>query len=402
MKTKIFWLLPLIALAVGVQSCNSNDALDDTVSDGTSAQETTIKPSLDDESMKFVGVWYGKGPYSAGSKSTYGWINGTWTFYNDGTYSWIGYNSYGYETTDRGKWHYNAEKKLLLTDSSYSIVWEIIEQTEDTWYGTSQSNGQSSMYTKGESPEVEIGSPSLVNIHGNDVTLRIPIKNYLLTTDEYMIGLCYANRDAVDKEAFSRLYTRQVHSSSVQGNAYIDITITHFTEDEKYQLCGFIQNKDKRSYSDVFRYTHKYVPEGWLFMNQYAKDGNPIFWHYDRDISSISELEEWAIDMEEDVNLLVGLGRYCTWELVTIDGEEKYKQTCPLNGNTLYYNVVIRSVSLIGKGDYVTKVSEALWPGYYFSDIGSVNSRMGSHSSEQFTPHLGFRCLWVRTYNMIW
>ena len=83
--------------------------------------------------MKFVGIWSGKGPYSAGSSTNYGWIDGQWIFYNDGTFFWTGSNSYGYTTTSIGKWHYNSENKLI-TDSEYNIAWKIIEVTEASWF----------------------------------------------------------------------------------------------------------------------------------------------------------------------------------------------------------------------------------------------------------------------------
>lgn len=430
MKKKHFeWMTSFVVvlLSAAMISCSSEtDGLEEVESSTSSSRETTVKPSLDAESMKFVGIWSGKGPYSAGSSTNYGWIDGQWIFYNDGTFFWTGSNSYGYTTTSIGKWHYNSENKLLITDSEYNIAWEIIEVTEDSWYGTVQSKGLSSIYSRQEVPQIEIQKPKLCNITGNDVVLRVQINNYGYTTDEYMIGLCYANNEETDKEVFSKLYAKEVQSFHDGGpNGFVDITLPDLREDEKYQIYAFVQKDEKRTYTEEsFHYKHKNVPNDLVFMGQFTNEGNPIFWHHhsrssywDKYVQEAQVLK-WGNQVTVTRDLLEDLGwrtkRY-TWEVISVDDKEMLKQTCNINNNTIIYQLLdyqeIGTGKNSGKILWSGKLSELLcsfYPPYrdrqdfVFDTNGfliDVNL-FGSSYYKALTS--SYQCLFARTYDMTW
>ena len=90
---------------------------------------------LDAESAKFVGKWEGQGPVGSGYtiKSL---SQGVLEFNDDGTYYWEAYtNVSDYSSTSFGNWHYNAQSKMLITDSQYGINWQILDITDKTWTG---------------------------------------------------------------------------------------------------------------------------------------------------------------------------------------------------------------------------------------------------------------------------
>lgn len=66
-------------------------------------KDEAVSPVLDDESLKFVGVWKGPGPRNNSNDNV---IEGTWVFRNDSSYS---YSRPYY--SESGKWRYNLENK---------------------------------------------------------------------------------------------------------------------------------------------------------------------------------------------------------------------------------------------------------------------------------------------------
>lgn len=128
-KFSIYAVLLLLVTLTVMSACNK-DSEDNviTVQDATST----------DNGQEFVGTWYGRGPYRASGTSydKFNLVNGTWKFLSDGTYSWSGKNSSGYVYSERGKWHYNVENKMLITDGNCNVIWTINEFSTNQWIGT--------------------------------------------------------------------------------------------------------------------------------------------------------------------------------------------------------------------------------------------------------------------------
>ena len=125
-------------MGLAVSACGDDGALEENNGNGNGGGNggndgntpEVIEPSLDEESLKFVGSWTGKGPCSGML------VEGTWDFRNDGTYSWLGTTGYGTQYEESGTWHYVAGSKMLVTDSSLDYNWTVEDVSENQWVGT--------------------------------------------------------------------------------------------------------------------------------------------------------------------------------------------------------------------------------------------------------------------------
>lgn len=268
---KVFFLCSLLS----VFSCGSDDMESDlgTLPPGTGGGGVIVKPAVDAESMKFVGKWYGPGPY--GSSSHYGLVDNYWYFYNDGTYYWRGQNSYGFEYVERGEWHYNADKKLLITNGGCNIVWEIEDFVDGQWTGTFRSGKGTGVYKKRDTESVTACSPVISDIIEGGFVVSDTLKNYELCTENLKFGVCYCEyKSDVDSALMPRIY-----ADSISADKEAKCTITGMTTGKEYRIFSFVQHEDGKVdyYRDKTIYKCVAPPKDAVFMGKNS-GGKACFW----------------------------------------------------------------------------------------------------------------------------
>ena len=227
-----------------------------------------VKPNLDEESLKFVGVWQGMGPYSVNYQS-YGLVDGTWSFKNDSTYSYIGYNSYGYSYSETGKWRYNTENKMLITDSHLGFVWQILELRDDAWLGTLlNEEGGTYNYTRKNS-SVAIHTGQIWDINQGDITVSYTLSNMEYATEDYKYGICIST-DRNLPDGMTNYYYEDAHSEDTL------IQILNLVLNTTYYYSAVIDINGRKVYGDTLEYTHHYYDNA-VFMGAYSENGNPLF-----------------------------------------------------------------------------------------------------------------------------
>lgn len=227
-----------------------------------------VKPNLDEESLKFVGVWQGMGPYSVNYQS-YGLVDGTWSFKNDSTYSYIGYNSYGYSYSETGKWRYNTENKMLITDSHLGFVWQILELRDDAWLGTLlNEEGGTYNYTRKNS-SVAIHTGQIWDINPSDITVSYTLSNIEYTTEGYKYGVCIST-DRSLPDGMTNYYYEDAHSEDTL------IQIPNLVLNTTYYYSAVIDINGRKVYGDTLEYTHHHYDNA-VFMGAYSENGKPLF-----------------------------------------------------------------------------------------------------------------------------
>ena len=227
-----------------------------------------VKPNLDEESLKFVGVWQGMGPYSVNYQS-YGLVDGTWSFKNDSTYSYIGYNSYGYSYSETGKWRYNTENKMLITDSHLGFVWQILELRDDAWLGTLlNEEGGTYNYTRKNS-SVAIHTGQIWDINQGDITVSYTLSNMEYATEDYKYGICIST-DRNLPDGMTNYYYEDAHSEDTL------IQILNLVLNTTYYYSAVIDINGRKVHGDTLEYTHHYYDNA-VFMGAYSENGNPLF-----------------------------------------------------------------------------------------------------------------------------
>ena len=270
-----YWFLCLSCLCgLATVSCGEEDEMSpegELPEQGEVENESggeVVKPNLDEESLKFVGVWQGMGPYSVNYQS-YGLVDGTWSFKNDSTYSYIGYNSYGYSYSETGKWRYNTENKMLITDSHLGFVWQILELRDDAWLGTLlNEEGGTYNYTRKNS-SVAIHTGQIWDINQGDITVSYTLSNMEYATEDYKYGICIST-DRNLPDGMTNYYYEDAHSEDTL------IQILNLVLNTTYYYSAVIDINGRKVHGDTLEYTHHYYDNA-VFMGAYSENGNPLF-----------------------------------------------------------------------------------------------------------------------------
>lgn len=268
-----FFILSLTCLlAFSMYSCDKDDAeilVDESnpeeINNGSSSTENgseeVILP-MDKENLKFIGEWNGVGMRNLKSV-----VNGTWYFYNDSTYEFIGKID---NIHDKGKWHYNAEKKWLITDHEYSCIWEVAEISENNWIGTFQnSHGGTYSYARVTRP-LSCETGLLTDINENDVTIAYTIKNIEFAAENYQTGIYLSTSKDMEPGTLTA-YTGTVTKDGMSAH------LTGMTLNTTYYYCAFIKTETQEIYGDTLKYIHHYYDDA-VFLGSYSKNNTPLFW----------------------------------------------------------------------------------------------------------------------------
>lgn len=304
MKKRVLFLVQLLCMlcSLFLYSCNDNDGGDESGnSNGGSEtnQNGSIKPPMGEANLPFVGVWNGQGPYLASgvSYTKFGLVAGTWEFHNDSTYFWVGYNSFGYEYSEEGKWHYNSENKMLITDSPCGFIWQVEEIMANSWVGTMlNSKGGTYTYTRKADKKVSVGDVRVVDYEKCSLIVKDTIVNYDLCTQDLKCGICYGKKSNSDVSTFTKVYANKVYTQVISDHfgsvcavtkGIYDVKINNLEENEKYRLCGFIEYEDgttvysKKIYNAISITPLEnsiYLGEEPHYKNKNTKSGKVHFW----------------------------------------------------------------------------------------------------------------------------
>ena len=233
---------------------------DDPQNGGNGSGEEVVTPSLDKESLKFVGVWKGIGPSAKSQGPSYNPVEGTWYFKNDSTYQ------FGSET---GKWRYNAENKMLITDNRFGFVWQILELTDGTWLGTLlNEKGGTYTYTR-ENTSMTIHTGRLQDINQSDITVSYTLSKTEYATESYKYGICIST-DRNLPEGQTNYYYEDTHSEDTL------IQIPNLELNTTYYYSAVIDINGRKTYGDTLEYTHHYYNNA-VFMRGYSANGKPLF-----------------------------------------------------------------------------------------------------------------------------
>lgn len=259
--------------------------------EGGSDVPTAIKPSMDEESLKFVGGWEGMGPYQASGTSSFGLVDGCWTFYNDGTYTWLGSNSYGFTTEMEGKWHYNAEKKMLITDSELGFNWTIEEVSGDMWVGTLlNAKGGTYTYRRKEIPSVACSNVRVIDYKKGGFVLKDTVLNYGSYAGTLKCGVCYSLAgEAKEVADYQKVYATEIvtdtvvhvgtiaESSATYRGVYL-VELKSLEQEGKYNLCNFIEFEDGSIiYGNIYRAKCVTLPDGAVYLGQQVGTDHKIY-----------------------------------------------------------------------------------------------------------------------------
>ena len=233
---------------------------DDPQNGGNGSGEEVVTPGLDGESLKFVGAWRGIGPSAKSQGPSYNPVEGTWYFKNDSTYQ------FGSET---GKWRYNAENKMLITDNRFGFVWQILELTDGTWLGTLlNEKGGTYTYTR-ENTSMTIHTGRLQDINQSDITVSYTLSKTEYATESYKYGICIST-DRNLPEGQTNYYYEDTHSEDTL------IQIPNMELNTTYYYSAVIDINGRKIYGDTLEYTHHYYDNA-VFMGGYSANGKPLF-----------------------------------------------------------------------------------------------------------------------------
>lgn len=310
------FVVMMSVVPLGFLSSCSNDEAEDIHESSQSGNSATVDPDVDDESLPFIGEWKGMGPYwASGTPSgSYGVVSGTWIFYNDGTYYWKGYNSYNYSYTERGKWHYNAENSLLITDGSCGLVWQIVDMSDGQWTGTLMTKGGTYTYKK-TTAETHVGDILVIDYGKNKLVVQDTLFSAKLSNQSYRFGVCYGDKDNLVPETYTRVYADSLETSSnifkIQLNGL---------KAGKYRLRGFIENKDK-----TVKFGNEYRAVCITPANNYVFLGEPKkymwVWFYAKSALNLSGeyVEEGCYGDKFEVDKVVK--QLTAWDIEIMDSE---------------------------------------------------------------------------------
>ena len=276
---KYFYSLLLI---VALCACSKENVKTEGEVDNNNSP-TVISPSLDEETLRFVGIWTGIGPYVASgtSSSKFGLIDGTWEFYNNGKYKWIGYNTYGYKYQMEGVWHYNHSNKMLVTDSELGFNWNVEEIDNGMWVGTLlNSKGGTYTYSRNNIP-ISCSEIRVVDYKKGGFILKDTIVNYLINRDDIKCGVCYGTELDNDVATFRKVYSNRVYTDTLKLGEDVfgevlkvtpgifQLEINSLDENGKYKLCNFIEYDDgKTIYGNIYNAICITPPENTVYLGE--------------------------------------------------------------------------------------------------------------------------------------
>ena len=245
-RTVLFGLFVALCFSVSFMlwSCSNEDEdaeVTGDVSGGGGGQGSSFDPNLDDATAFFVGEWSGKGPYVASgtSSSKYGMVNGVWRFNNDGTYSWRGSNTYGYTYSERGGWHYNKEHRLLITDGSCELVWQIVDTLDGQWTGALVAKDGVYTYARTDA-NVKVGNVRIVDYATGLLEVQDTLFDMEIANQPFRMGICYGTEDNQNPETFLKVYADSVSRAT---DTY-RLMISNLQDEQNYRLRGFVEFTD--------------------------------------------------------------------------------------------------------------------------------------------------------------
>lgn len=284
-KIKLILKLFCILFLGNIISCSTDDTDYEREDINEEEVPTKIKPSLKEDALKLVGSWSGQGPYMivGGNPNKAGLVIGTWEFYNDSTYSWIGHNTYGYKYEEEGKWHYNVENKMLVTDSPCSFNWKIEECLEEQWLGTLLNRGGTYTYIR-KDKELKIGIATVADYKGTELIVCDTIRNYEFFRGELQCGICYGEEDNNDVETFRKLYANNIHSQislpkNVVNRGIFNVTLKNLEPNGKYKIAGFMEKDGVTTYGKIKKIINVMPPQDAIYMGgDINAEGYVYFW----------------------------------------------------------------------------------------------------------------------------
>lgn len=281
----------LLGITFSLVACSDDEINGDAEMGGNSGSEntqTSIKPPMEGEGLNLVGSWYGYGPYvaSGGNASAYGLVNGIWEFYNDSTYSWIGSNSFGYKYSEKGKWHYSVKNETLTTDSPCGINWKVEEVLESQWVGTLLGAKKGTYTYTRNNIDILPSNIRIVDYKEGGFILKDTLVNYQFNTKEIKCGVCYGTKNNKDISTFKRLYANKIYTDTiytiygVQYKKVYNVEINLLEENERYQLCSFIEYNDGNIvYGKIYNAICITPPQNTIYLGEVPdKNKKVYFW----------------------------------------------------------------------------------------------------------------------------
>ena len=367
-KNKWKWTFAVLcALPLTVCSCSSSDEENDNepvTEIGGQGNETDggnennndnpngsfINPDIDNESTFFIGCWEGSGPYCASESSQFSVVTGTWWFYNDGNYYWEGYHNW-FKYTETGKWHYNSEKKMLVTDGRAGYIWTIEEKIDNQWVGTQMGNkGGTYSYKRviNEADNIYPSNVRIIDYKKNQFVIRDTVKNYELYAGAIKCGVrCINKQDESD--------VKMVYTNKIQPKGIYDVTIKGLEEDGKYRLCSFIEYPDGNiEYGKEERAICITPPDHCVYLGETPTNSKIIFYAKSAIGANKDFVEEgtngisYSNALADEIFRKLGTGwrlpHYdtenasdgTTQEFNTYNNKQVLKITSNINGNILY------------------------------------------------------------------
>lgn len=429
-KNKWKWTFAVLcALPLTVCSCSSSDEENDNepvTEIGGQGNETDgenennndnpngsfINPDIDNESTFFIGCWEGSGPYCASESSQFSVVTGTWWFYNDGNYYWEGYHNW-FKYTETGKWHYNSEKKMLVTDGRAGYIWTIEEKIDNQWVGTQMGNkGGTYSYKRiiNEADNIYPSNVRIIDYKKNQFVIRDTVKNYELYAGAIKCGVrCINKQDESD--------VKMVYTNKIQLKGIYDVTIKGLEEDGKYRLCSFIEYPDGNiEYGKEERAICITPPYHCVYLGETPTNSNVIFYAKSAIGMDGNFVEEglhgkawgyYANNDDEITKTLKALGKGwrlpkyyentstgTTHEVFEYNGRKSLKITSSINGNSLilpFYMTfkttgVYHTYTNYTSGSYMTDVKRdgyrGFWGYIFYENIN--NLKFGYHEGGYF------------------
>ncbi len=399
-KNKWKWTFAVLcALPLTVCSCSSSDEENDNepvTEIGGQGNETDggnennndnpngsfINPDIDNESTFFIGCWEGSGPYCASESSQFSVVTGTWWFYNDGNYYWEGYHNW-FKYTETGKWHYNSEKKMLVTDGRAGYIWTIEEKIDNQWVGTQMGNkGGTYSYKRviNEADNIYPSNVRIIDYKKNQFVIRDTVKNYELYAGAIKCGVRCINKQ--DESDVKMVYTNEIKSKGIY-----DVTIKGLEEDGKYRLCSFIEYPDGNiEYGKEERAICITPTDHCVYLGETPTNSKVIFYAKSSIGIDGNFVEEGAVgaswsttsaDNDEIItNTLKALGE--GWRLPTKSENTSIGTTCEQFGykgkNALRITSIINGNSLILPFHLTYQTSGGIAKYYYSWYINSINN----------------------------
>lgn len=321
----------LLCISLGFTACGedetdesilnevNNDVNNDGVADDESGSTYNgTMPTMSGEALKFVGKWYGFGPYVASGTSTsrYGLVNGEWEFHNDSTYTWEGHNSYGREYSENGKWRYNEEEKMIITDSPCGFNWQVSDVIDNQWVGTLLSNKTGTFTYIRQDMRVHPDLVRVIDYKNGGFVVVDTIVNFQFNTERFKYGICYGTSSDNDVSSFTKVYANNLYSDFIRDkygreqyvcDGIYKVEIPNLLANKKYRLCGFLEKSNGEVvYGDVYNALCVIPPQNTIYMGELPDgNGNVRFWantFVEKEYESNGTTNKYPYNFNRDVN----------------------------------------------------------------------------------------------------